>query len=389
MSSQSEYAGTAGTKNFHTGNTSWTSASNSTGAADSSYATNAVGHNQTTDSLDSYNFGFSIPGGATINGVSATWTALKTNSNQCSFYNPGTYIEAGSTSGAFTANSLNLTALTTSSATYTTGSSSDLAGLTSQLTVSNINSNVENTGITIGAVFESTAVAGATAEVDSLQCTIYYTASSPPPTPTGLAVTNDSTNPTTVLDISWNASAGATSYNLLQASTLGGSFSVVQTGISGTSTTVGSLTAGTEYAFEIEAVGSGGTSAASSAVAWATEPAAPTGLTLVSSTATSITVSFTQSSVGSNIGIASNGCRYETPVGAGNWVNAGTVSNPFTISGLSPLTQYGIEVATTIQSTNGDFAGTILGPWSAELAVITPPFGRGLFVNASGPAYAW
>jgi ATP-dependent protease ClpP protease subunit len=186
----------------------------------------------------------------------------------------------------------------------------------------------------------------------------------------GLSVTNDATNPTTALDVSWDASSGANSYSLLGASTLAGPFTLIASGISGTSTTVTGLTPGTEYAFEIEAVGSGGTSSPSSGVAWATAPPAPTSLSGSSGQATLMTVYFTAPSVGSTIAIAGYAYQYETPVGAGNWVEGSAVGAgiPFTISGLAAGTQYGIEVATIIQSTNGDWAGTIQGPWSSEIA---------------------
>jgi hypothetical protein len=197
------------------------------------------------------------------------------------------------------------------------------------------------------------------------------TLNSAPATPTGLAVASDATNPTTVLDVSWNSSAGATSYTLLQSSTKAGTFTAVQTGISGTSTTVTGLTPGTEYAFEIEAVGSGGTSAASSAVAWATEPGLPTSLGSPSQTGTSISLSFSFPVIGSNL---SQTCqyRYETPPGAANWQtgNIGNGSTP--ITGLTPGTQYGIEIASVIQSTNSDWSGSIQGAWTSEITVVTP-----------------
>ena len=188
-----------------------------------------------------------------------------------------------------------------------------------------------------------------------------------------LAVTNDGANPTTALDVSWNPSSGATTYNLLGASTLAGPFTLLASGISGTSTTVTGLTPGTEYAFQVEAIGSGGTSSPSSGVAWATAPPAPTSLSGSSGQATLMTVDFTAPSVGSTIAIAGYAYQYETPVGAGNWVEGSAVGAgiPFTISGLAAGTQYGIEIATVIQSTNSDFAGSIQGPWSSEIAPYT------------------
>jgi hypothetical protein len=177
MSSQSVYAGTAGTKNFHTGTSSWATTGNATGAPDGAAATVSPAHNVSSDSLDLYNFGFSIPGGSTINGVSATVTAERTGAAGNVEFLPNLGIECGSTVGAFTASSLSGTVITGGSFnTYTTGSSTDLAGLSSQLTVSNINSNVENTGITIGIEVANQTTTFGTANIDACLCTVWYTA---------------------------------------------------------------------------------------------------------------------------------------------------------------------------------------------------------------------
>jgi hypothetical protein len=180
MSMQSAYAGSAGTQNFHTGTTSWASTGNATGAPDNAAATVTPNHGSSSDSLDLYNFGFSIPGGSTINGVSATITAERTGSAGTVQFSPNVAIECGSTVGAFTANSLSGTTITGGSFNaYTTGSSTDLAGLSGHLTTANVNSNVENTGITLGIeVLNGTNTLG-TANVDACQCTVYYTAPAP------------------------------------------------------------------------------------------------------------------------------------------------------------------------------------------------------------------
>jgi hypothetical protein len=219
-----------------------------------------------------------------------------------------------------------------------------------------------------------------------------------PGAPTGLTVASDPTNPTTALDLSWSAGTGSpTSYDIQRSPTKGGTFSTLATGVTGTTYTDSSLTPGSEYAYQVAGVNGSGVGSYCSPVAWSTQPAPPTGLSETVMSANSIAVSFTPPTVGSNIAINQYQYRYETPVGAGNWAPGSSPSygnassGPFTISGLSPLTQYGIEVATNIGSTNGDWSnsGGLIGPWSSELIVITPPMPRGFNVAASGPLGAF
>ncbi len=210
-----------------------------------------------------------------------------------------------------------------------------------------------------------------TFEVSEASVTLTVTLSSVPGAPT-ISLANDATNPTTAIDITITPGTGSpTGYDIQQASTLGGTFSTIATNVS-SPYTVSGLTPGSEYAFQVAGVNGSGTGSYCSPVAWATEPTVPTSFSSPSASATAINVSFLFPSIGSNL---SQTCeyRYETPVGAGNWVsgNIGNGSSP--IPGLSPLTQYGIEIASVIQSTNSDWAGTIQGPWTSEITVITPP----------------
>ncbi len=172
MSSQSGYAGSAGTNNFSGGLSTWSSTSSATGSPDGAFAACSMLHGSSSQSLDLYNFGLSIPGGATITGLSTTITAKQTSVNGTVEF-LDVYISIGGVTGAFTANGLAGTTLTTTSSTYTTGSSTDLAGLTPSVT--NCNSNVENTGITLGLVFKNTSGSLTfAADVDAVQITVFY-----------------------------------------------------------------------------------------------------------------------------------------------------------------------------------------------------------------------
>ncbi len=100
----------------------------------------------------------------------------------------------------------------------------------------------------------------------------------PPPAPTALTATAGDTR----VSLSWNASEGATSYNLKRATSSGGPYTLVSR-ISGTSYTDTGLTNGTTYYYVVSAANSGGESPDSTQVSATPTgpppPAAPTGLT--------------------------------------------------------------------------------------------------------------
>ena len=111
----------------------------------------------------------------------------------------------------------------------------------------------------------------------------------PPPAPTGLTASNGTY--TDRVALSWNASSGATSYKLYRSTTTD-SASVLTTGITGTSYSDTTATAGTTYYYWVVAANTGGDSGYSSmatgrrATTTGTVPAAPTGLTASNGTHT-------------------------------------------------------------------------------------------------------
>jgi fibronectin type 3 domain-containing protein len=81
-----------------------------------------------------------------------------------------------------------------------------------------------------------------------------------PPGPTNLAATGGNAE----ITLTWSASSGATTYDVYQGATTGGEAPApVQTGISGLSTEISGLAAGTQYYFVVRAETAQGTSAAS------------------------------------------------------------------------------------------------------------------------------
>jgi endo-1,4-beta-xylanase len=83
----------------------------------------------------------------------------------------------------------------------------------------------------------------------------------PPPPPTGLVATAGNAQ----VQLSWNASTGATAYNVKRATTSGGPYTTVAT-VTGTSFTNTGLTNGTTYFFVVSATNSNGESANSGQV---------------------------------------------------------------------------------------------------------------------------
>ena len=95
-----------------------------------------------------------------------------------------------------------------------------------------------------------------------------------PPGPTNLSATGG----TGEVTLTWSASSGATSYNVYQGTAAGGeSTTAVQTGITGLSSAIQGLGAGTQYYYVVRAVTPDGISAASNEASAATTSAAPSG----------------------------------------------------------------------------------------------------------------
>jgi len=99
-----------------------------------------------------------------------------------------------------------------------------------------------------------------------------------PAAPTGLTATAGNAQVT----LSWNASAGATSYNVKRATVSGGPYTTIATGVTGASYIDAGLVNGTTYYYVVSAVNavgeSGNSSQVSATPASGTTPAPPTGL---------------------------------------------------------------------------------------------------------------
>lgn len=156
-----------------------------------------------------------------------------------------------------------------------------------------------------------------------------------PAAPTGLTATAASSSQ---INLSWTASTGAATYNILRGTTSGGPYTTVATGVVSTSYSDSGLTANTTYYYVVQAVNSYGTSGNSneaSATTLAGVPPAPTSLRATASRkAGRINLSWTQST---GSGLTANNVYRST-----------TSGGPYTkIATLSPTTTYGDTGLTT------------------------------------------
>jgi poly(3-hydroxybutyrate) depolymerase len=154
----------------------------------------------------------------------------------------------------------------------------------------------------------------------------YKASTGVPAAPTGLAVSGTTASS---VSLTWNAASGATSYNVYRDGSEVGS-------VNSTSYTDSGLSAKTSYNYAVTAVNSAGESAQSSAVIVTTQdtsgggiPAAPSGLTVSSTTTRSVTLVWN----------ASTGATGYNVYRSGNEVGS-SASTSYTDNGLSAGTAY-------------------------------------------------
>jgi chitodextrinase len=265
------------------------------------------------------------------------------------------------------------------------GTSRAVSGLTSSTTY-----NFEVTATGPGGTSAPSAVLSATT----------LAASVAPSVPVGLQASNVGS---TGLTLSWNASTGTApiTYNVLDRVTGAGTFSSVATGISGTSTTISGLTAGTSYDLEVVATGPGGTSAPSAVLTVSTPtvtsaPSSPTGLQSSNVTTTSLTLSWnasippvkaiTATGSGSTLNVSWTSPSaapitynvLDRITGTGNFSSAATgiSGTSTTISGLTAGTSYDLEVVAT--SSDGTSAPSAVLTVTTSSVVTAPSVPTGL-----------
>jgi subtilase family serine protease len=144
------------------------------------------------------------------------------------------------------------------------------------------------------------------------------------------------------LNLGWNASTGATSYSLFQGTTSGGEgTTAVQSGLSGTTTSLTNLTPGKQYFFTVVAVDAGGSSAPSPEATGTTIASPPTGFAAGAGNA-SVSLTWAASSGATSYNVyegTTSGGEVATPV------QTGVTGTSVTLSGLTNGKKYYFTLA--------------------------------------------
>jgi fibronectin type 3 domain-containing protein len=194
----------------------------------------------------------------------------------------------------------------------------------------------------------------------------------PPPAPTGLTATPASGQ----ITLQWNASSGATSYNIYRATTSGGETLLVS-GVTGTSYLNTGLTNGTTYYYKVKAVNSAGTSgfsneASATPQAATSPPPAPAGLAATAGNG-KVTLSWNAST-----GATSYNVYRSTTSGGETLLASGDTSISYTDNAVTNGTTYYYEVKAVNSAGASGFSNEV----SATPQVSAPPAPTGLAATA-------
>lgn len=172
MASQTRSAGT-GANDASYGIYAWSNPGNIT-ASDNTYATcsNPTSSFDLSNYLSATNFGFSIPSGSVINGITVL-IERKAQSNGSTFYDVDNRVRIIKSDGSIgTTDKASATRWSTTEATFNYGGSSDLWGLS----WSDSDINNSNFGSVLSVLsYEDNIGPGVIASVDNIQITIDYT----------------------------------------------------------------------------------------------------------------------------------------------------------------------------------------------------------------------
>ncbi|MEJ6979706.1 fibronectin type III domain-containing protein [Pedobacter sp. P351] len=201
-----------------------------------------------------------------------------------------------------------------------------------------------------------------------------------PAAPTGLTATAGDTQAA----LSWTAVSGATSYNVKRATTTGGPYTTVVTGVTAANYTNTGLTNGTPYYYVVSAVngvGEGANSAQVSATPQATPPpAAPTGLTATAGNV-QVALSWTASTGATSYNVK----RATVTGGPYTTIATGVTTTTYTNTGLTNGTVYYFVVSAVSAAGEGTNSAQVS---ATPLATPPPAAPTGLTATAGNAEVA-
>ncbi len=211
----------------------------------------------------------------------------------------------------------------------------------------------QNTGLTAGTTYYYRVLASNTGGNSAYSSNASTTTlPNAPAAPTGLNATAASQ---TQINLSWNASSGATSYILEQSVNGSTGWGQVYSGPATSYSNTG-LTANTTYYYRIKASNSGGTSAYTSNSSTTTlpnAPATPTGLSATAASQTQINVGW------SSVSGATNYVLERSPDGTNNWVQVYSGSaTSYQNTGLTMGTTYYYRVRASNTGGSSSYSST-------------------------------
>jgi fibronectin type 3 domain-containing protein len=225
-----------------------------------------------------------------------------------------------------------------------------------------------DTGLTAGATWYYVVSASNTGEsVDSTEASATTLAE----TPSGLAATVVSSS---AIDLSWNATAGATGYDVKRSTSAGGPFDTIASAVTATAFSDSGLNAATTYHYVVAATNAAGSSPDSASVNATTLPLPPTAPTDLVATPGIAQVSLTWSAVSGATGYT---VKRATVSGGSYTVVASDLASPsYTDTGLTNGTTYYYVVnATNTGGTSADSSEVSAAPSGLPSPWVTADIG--------------
>ncbi len=265
--------------------------------------------------------------------------------------------------------------------------------------ITGINDN-PNAALRVVTEFESTATGSGTAGYVTTSASSYGTGGTirydmvtisgtpipvaPPAAPTDLVATGGNAQ----VALTWTASSGATSYNVKRATSTGGPYTTIATGVTATSHNDTTVVNGTTYFYVVSALNVGGESADSneaSATPQAPPPAAPTALNASGGNAV-VNLTWTQST---SPGITQNNIYRSTTGSGGPYSLLANIAAAASYSDTAVVNGNTYFYFVTAINAGGESASSAYAGATASCPLPATPTGLGATAGNAQVALSW